>query len=422
MVNYHIRKPEKIKRSDDRKKNPVPTVVTFSFTPFPVSLKKYPMQYDILVVGGGPAGISTALHLHRLAPDLAARTLVLEKACHPRPKACAGGITGDAEVLLERLGLDVSSIDHTDVTAARFAFAGRGFVYSVPGSHVMRTVRRYEFDAWLFGKARERGIAVSEGTAVRKVTPGSRDVCVSTDKGGFNARVVVGADGSNSVVRRCAFPGMMSRASRTLEVIAPHSGRSSRTLSEASFDFSLQQSGIGGYIWDFPTQVEGRPMRCRGIYDSTVRQDKNRPSLREMLAREMAREGLNLNDHELEGHPIRWFHPRSRLSSSRVILAGDAAGTDYLLGEGISMALGYGNIAAHAIREAFASGDFSFRDYTRRVLCSPLGRTLTIRAMIARIIYNHRSPSFHRMLWWRIQPVVRHAAGVIVLNWAGRMR
>jgi len=380
------------------------------------------MQYDVVIVGGGPAGISTALCLHRLAPDLAARTLVIEKACHPRPKACAGGLTGDAELLLERLDLDVSSIPHTDVTTARFAFAGRGLVMSMPGSHVMRTVRRDEFDAWLAGKARERGIAFLEGTAVGKIGRESRHVCVSTDKGDFNARVVVGADGSNSVVRRCAFPGAMSRASRTLEVIVPQSGRSTRTQSEACFDFSLRHSGIGGYIWDFPTQSGGRPMRCWGIYDSTVRQDKNRPSLRQTLAREMARQGLNLDDHELEGHPIRWFHPRSRLSSSRIILAGDAAGTDYLLGEGISMALGYGRLAAHAIREAFRSGDLSFGSYTRRVLFSPLGRALTFRAAIARIIYTHRNLSFHRMLWWRIQPVVKRAAGIMVLNWARRMR
>jgi flavin-dependent dehydrogenase len=64
-------------------------------------------QQDILILGGGPSGLSTALHLVQKSPHLAPRILILEKEHYPRFKLCAGGLVVDAEVILERLGLNV---------------------------------------------------------------------------------------------------------------------------------------------------------------------------------------------------------------------------------------------------------------------------------------------------------------------------
>lgn len=56
------------------------------------------VKYDVIIVGAGPAEISTALHLANLAPELITRTLILEKEGHLRPKLCGGGILPDAEM------------------------------------------------------------------------------------------------------------------------------------------------------------------------------------------------------------------------------------------------------------------------------------------------------------------------------------
>ena len=82
------------------------------------------LEHDILILGGGPAGLSTALHLAQLAPELIPRILILEKAHYPRPKLCAGGLLADAEIILDRLGLDVSEVPHVDASAVHLDFAG----------------------------------------------------------------------------------------------------------------------------------------------------------------------------------------------------------------------------------------------------------------------------------------------------------
>lgn len=73
-------------------------------------------------------------------------------------------------------------------------------------------------------------------------------------------------------------------------------------------------------------------MRCWGIYDCNLLSNFKRPALKDMLASEMSKHGFNLDDCEIQSHPIRWFEPQNRFSVPRVLLVGDAAGADPLFG------------------------------------------------------------------------------------------
>lgn len=382
------------------------------------------MDKDILIIGGGPSGLSTALHLAKYAPHLTQRILILEKEHYPRLKLCAGGLVIDAERILEHLGLDVSAIPHVDSNSISFDFAGSGINIRMPKRHALRVIRRDEFDHWLAKQVESKGIEIRQGVTVRKISPDANGVTVETDQETLRATLVVGADGSNGITRRSIFPNEPIYTARVLEVLTPvspvSSGSTTPRNQTALFDFFPVPDNIAGYVWDFPTQIKGMEMRCWGIYDTNLLASQKRPALKESLAKEMQRHGFDLNEYEIKGHPIRWYSPGNKASVSRVLLVGDAVGADVIFGEGISMALGYGNLAAKEIADSFQRGDFSFRRYKRRLERSGLGQTLFARWLIAQIIYNLKWRWFQILLWRIVKPIVLFVAWVFVLNWSQR--
>jgi flavin-dependent dehydrogenase len=381
--------------------------------------------YDIVIVGAGPAGISTALHLADLVPELVPRTLILEKARHPRPKLCGGGILTDAEVILHQLGLDISEIPHVNVDWAHFDFNGQGMKMrgAKHGEYAFRVIRRPDFDAWLATKAQERGFTIYENCPVKGITTTKAGVVVKTEQGDFHAEVVVGADGSNSIVRRAGIPHDGLHVARVLEIISePKPEKTSHKQSDSYFDFVVIPHGIQGYVWDFPAIEKGKPIRVRGIFDANVHSFKTDISLRTALEQELERHGLNIADYRLEGHPIRWFDTKSTFSARRLLLVGDAAGTDALFGEGISCALGYGRLAALAIQEAFANRDFSFHNYKRSILQSEMGKSLRRRTWLASFFYRLRSTRFQTFFWRKMGWFIEWAMLAFFIDWARRQK
>jgi 2-polyprenyl-6-methoxyphenol hydroxylase-like FAD-dependent oxidoreductase len=175
---------------------------------------------DVLIVGSGPAGCSTALHLAKFAPALAQRCVVLEKSSHPRHKLCGGGLVVDVDTILHNLGLDLNDVPHVDATWAHLNFHGRGTRTRPHGDIAFHVVRRREFDHWLADRVRDTGVPIHEHTEVLALDRRPDHVVVETSRGTFRARAVIGADGTKGMVRR-KITGDSGAMARLLEVMIP---------------------------------------------------------------------------------------------------------------------------------------------------------------------------------------------------------
>jgi flavin-dependent dehydrogenase len=105
---------------------------------------------------------------------------------------------------------------------------------------------------------------------------------------------------------------------------------------------------------------------------------------------------------KIEGHPIHCFTPDNHFSTQRMVLVGDAAGADALFGEGIAPALAYGKVAARAVNQAFASEDFSFKDYWRKIFFSPLGGYMLFRWWVSWWAYQLSGQAWYMHLFWTV--------------------
>src|SRR3990170_550248 len=153
---------------------------------------------DLVIIGSGPAGLSTALHLVQLDPGWANRMLLLERAVHPRPKLCGGGVTRLGLNILADLGINFPlPLPQTQVEDVRLRYEAR--TIHVHGQPQFVIFHRPELDAYLAEQARHRGILICENETAKSIEVLGDSAIVRTDKRLIHAQIVVGADGIKGV-------------------------------------------------------------------------------------------------------------------------------------------------------------------------------------------------------------------------------
>ena len=317
---------------------------------------------EVVIAGAGPAGSTAALVLARRGIPV----LLLDRASFPRPKLCGGLLTWKSVRLLERVhgcaATDLIEDGVVDTVTDGYAVCHRGRPLSLGRfAYPFHLIRRTAFDSRLLDLARQAGAQVVQECEVAGSSP---DGTVYTARGQFHGRIVIGADGVNSVVRKC-FGLPRARWTRNLaaavEVTVP------RETSPRLTDRPELHAGIlpAGYGWVFPNR-DGMVLGLCGL-------KRHAGNFRDAFAEflrvlgEADPHGF-IRRHPLQGHPIPYGNALENPVHGNILLAGDAGGyADPLLGEGIFYALLTGWYAGEAVADGLEKGSHPGPAYRERV-------------------------------------------------------
>ncbi len=354
-------------------------------------------DFDVAIIGGGPAGTSTALHLARAEGIAPSRIVMIDKATHPREKPCAGAVSGWGLDALAKIdaALDVPHVTMRGLRVIDGRVAGASaWETSTQGLGVV--VRRSEFDASLWRRAASDGVAAHDGEALVDLSRVPGGWSIVTTRRTIRASLLAACDGAGSTVRKRLGLAEAARKGHlyVLET-APNDRDAGPRAGLCDFDMSPCASGLEGYYWDFPTVIGGASHVSRGIYHANF---TRRSDVKEILARALAARGIDMAQVKLKPFSTRPFVASSLLAMERLALVGEAAGIDATTGEGIAQAILFGAIAAHHLARAVRLGRGDLDGYARDVRASRVGRHLLQSAWLARNVYGARGAGWRRFL------------------------
>jgi len=343
-------------------------------------------EYDIMIVGGGPAGISTWLHLNKYAPDLAEKTVLIEKEKYPRDKLCGGGVGGWSELILKHLGvqLDIPSLFISDL---EFRYGKE--IETLHQPNCFRMIRRNEFDHALAKHAINHGLQLHENETFLDMARRNKSLKVKTNKREYLIKTLIGADGALSIVRRKMKLPNKSHLVPTLEIFAEANSRYDSEFDEKKIvlDFTPIKEGLQGYIWHTPCIKDHKPFIGHGIANIRFCKDKSKGNMKEIFTKELLSRNIHIEKKLWSSHPIRCLSENDTISKPNILLVGDAAGVEPATGGGIHFALSYGEVAANTIVNAFQINDFSFKDYKQRFQSHLAGKYLAKCTYLANQLY-----------------------------------
>ena len=341
-------------------------------------------RYDVIIIGAGPSGAIAS----KTCAEKGLSTLLLEKYEIPRFKLCGGAVS-------------MSALSHVDFGIERDLIEREGYGERVHfknhqieirrKSRMAILVSRDKFDAFLVSKAVDAGVELHEVEKARSLNQKQSTIVVETNKEEYNAKVVIGADGVNSIVSRYVRePYKPEELGLCIAAEIPASNAEVDEYIENAVDihYGIAKSGYG---WVFPKEKHFSVGVGGNLYSM-----KNP---RDILMTFLKKLGFS-TDIVTHAHLIPSGGYEREVCSDRIILVGDAAGfVDPFYGEGIKYAFISGKLAAERVVKSYENDDFSksVLDSYKKLCRTMFGENLKYSLRLTRLM-NKYPNIFFRLL------------------------
>lgn len=369
-------------------------------------------ECDVLIAGGGPSGSALAFYLAKQH----IKVIVIEAKKFPRDKICGDAVSAVALSELHRMGitgLEAFSKVNEINDVALFIEEEKITVDLVRSENLPfqgRVIPRLQLDNWIYEAAKKAGAKFLEEARLTDYTVTENSVSAEIKSGSsttnLKAKILVGADGSNSTVAR-KLNG--NKPSGKYQLLGLRTYYENVNGPADRCDIFFTGDNFPGLFWLFPTGPHTANIGSAMIASTLP---PNQTHVTTLLHNQLKKNksfvdriGKGKMKGKVHGWPLTFQDPKCKIIGDRVLLTGDAAGLiNPLSGDGIQYALLSARWASECINESVEQNEFSvnaLRSYKRK-LDEEMAYDLAVSNLLIQVTRNRTFTTF----WMEILKIV----------------